>query len=432
MTRLLSLGEVASFVSGGTPSKGNPNYWGGDIPWVSAKDMKSDFLFDSEDHVTSDGAMNGTRVLPPESTLVLVRGMTLHNYVPICLAETKLTINQDVKGLLPGPLVRPRFLFYSLKAAHDRIHQMVDSAGHGTGRLNTDQLKGLPLAVPELTEQDRILDIVSPFDAKIELNRKMNATLEQIASALFKSWFIDFDPVRAKSQGRKPFAVDEATATLFPSTFEQTEHGDIPTGWKRVPLGELVVLTRGTTYKSSLRDHPGPYLLGLGSIERNGGFRDAKLTTYGGDSPAKLLLNPGDIFVSLKDVTQSADLLGAVARVPGHISQGRLTQDTVKLDFSTNGSVAEVVYRTLLTPEYRQFCRSHATGTTNLGLAREDFLSYPIPICPSELLCKFNSLISPILELQGKISSELRTLEATRDLLLQWLLSGENSLKEAS
>ena len=80
-------------------------------------------------------------------------------------------------------------------------------------------------------------------------------------------------------------------------------------------LGALVALQRGTTYKSSLLGYPGPVLLGLASIQRNGGFRGDSLRTYGGESPSKLILTPGDLYVSLKDVTQSADLLGAVSRV---------------------------------------------------------------------------------------------------------------------
>lgn len=100
-------------------------------------------------------------------------------------------------------------------------------------------------------------------------------------------------------------------------------------------IGEVVSLVRGTTYKSTLLEQPGPVLLGLASIQRNGGFRDDSLKTYGGESKPHQLLVPGDLFVSLKDVTQSADLLGAVARVPASIASGRLTQDTVKLVSAT-------------------------------------------------------------------------------------------------
>jgi type I restriction enzyme S subunit len=100
----------------------------------------------------------------------------------------------------------------------------------------------------------------------------------------------------------------------------------------RQKLGDYCTLQRGTTYKSRLLGLPGPALLGLATIQRNGGFRGDSLETYGGESPAKLLVQPGELYVSLKDVTQSADLLGAVTRLPlGHLP-GRLTQDTVKLE----------------------------------------------------------------------------------------------------
>lgn len=144
-------------------------------------------------------------------------------------------------------------------------------------------------------------------------------------------------------------------------------------------LGDFVELQRGKTYKSRLLGQDGPYLLGLASIARDGGFRDDNLKTYGGDSPAPLLLRPGDLYVSLKDVTQSGDLLGAVARVPESIPLGRLTQDTVKLILKPGAPPSSYIYWLLRTPEYRAHCRGHATGTTNLGLAREDFLSFVVP-----------------------------------------------------
>jgi type I restriction enzyme S subunit len=120
-------------------------------------------------------------------------------------------------------------------------------------------------------------------------------------------------------------------------------------------------------------------LLGLATIQRNGGFRTDSLQTYGGESPDKLLVQPGDLYLSLKDVTQSADLLGAVARLPHDHRPGRLTQDTVKLEPKSPGIPLDYLYWLLRTPQYRSYCRSHATGTTNLGLAREAFLAFPAP-----------------------------------------------------
>ena len=188
------------------------------------------------------------------------------------------------------------------------------------------------------------------------------------------------------------------------------------------PLGDYVGLQRGNTYKSALLGQDGPVLLGLASIARNGGFRPDNLKTYGGPSDERMLLEPGDIYVSLKDVTQSADLLGAVARVPDTISQGRLTQDTVKLNFKDEESAKTYIYWMLRTPQYRAYCKAHATGTTNLGLPRDDFLSFPIP----PLMPVRRTLLQLLESLENKIDLNRRmneTLEAmARVLFKDWFV----------
>lgn len=187
-------------------------------------------------------------------------------------------------------------------------------------------------------------------------------------------------------------------------------------------LADVVALQRGTTYKSALLGQPGPVLLGLASIQRNGGFRDDNLKTYGGESPEKLTLYPGDIFVSLKDVTQSADLLGAIARVPSHIATGRVTQDTVKLIFLRKDVPSHYVYWLLRTPAYREYCRAHAIGTTNLSISREDFLAFPVPKPGGREL----TLVETLQALDDKIELNRRmnaTLEAiARALFQSWFV----------
>ena len=187
-------------------------------------------------------------------------------------------------------------------------------------------------------------------------------------------------------------------------------------------IGDFFELQRGTTYKSKLKGQPGPVLLGLGSIQRNGGFRHDKLTTYGGDSPEKLLVRPGELFVSLKDVTQAADLLGSVAMVSPQVSVGRLTQDTVKLIPKSDDVPLSYLYWVLRAPQTRALCRSRATGTTNLGLARGDFLSIPVPPLTEER----QLLISLIEGLDDKIELNRQmnqTLEALAQALFQsWFI----------
>lgn len=147
-------------------------------------------------------------------------------------------------------------------------------------------------------------------------------------------------------------------------------------------LGDIVSLVRGNTYKSSLlSEADGPVLLGLGSIARNGGFKFGAWKHYPGPSDSRILLHPGDLYVSLKDLTQACSLLGAVARVPNEISVGRLTQDTVKLEFNAEVSAREksYTYWSLRTPQYRAYCKARGMGTTNMSLSRTDFLDWEIP-----------------------------------------------------
>ena len=187
-------------------------------------------------------------------------------------------------------------------------------------------------------------------------------------------------------------------------------------------LGDYFTLRRGTTYKSQLLGQPGPVLLGLATIQRNGGFRADSLKTYGGDCPANLIVQPGELYLSLKDVTQSADLLGAVARLPRDHAPGRLTQDTVKLEPKGSDVPLDYLYWVLRTPQYRNYCRAHATGTTNLGLARDDFLAFSVP----EPTTVQQKIVDTLGALDDKIELNRRmnaTLEAmARALFKSWFV----------
>ena len=190
----------------------------------------------------------------------------------------------------------------------------------------------------------------------------------------------------------------------------------------RARLGDHFTLQRGTTYQSRLLGEPGPVLLGLASIKRNGGFRTDSLRTYGGDSPDKLLVRPGELYVSLKDVTQSGDLLGAVARMPREHPVGRLTQDTVKLEPRSVDVPLDYLYWLLRTPQYRNYCRAHATGTTNLGLPREDFLAFPAPD-PNPMQLRIVETLETLddkIELNRRLSETLE--EMARALFRSWFV----------
>lgn len=163
-----SFGEVTRLASGGTPSRENPRYWHGDIPWFSAKDLKSFHLRDSEEHITEEGSENGTRVVGPGTILILVRGMTLMKSFPVGITSSRSAFNQDLRAVFPVDQLDHEFLAYWLQANEAKVMNLVDQAGHGTGRLAPDRLADIDISFPtSLVEQRSIAKIVSAWDRGI-------------------------------------------------------------------------------------------------------------------------------------------------------------------------------------------------------------------------------------------------------------------------
>lgn len=187
---------------------------------------------------------------------------------------------------------------------------------------------------------------------------------------------------------------------------------------------DYVTLIRGITYKGDLVGKPGPALLGLGSIHPGGGFREGDYKTYGGDCPLKLMLSPGDLFVSLKGATKDGKMIGSVARVPPSVTSGRLTQDTVKLEFrnAEKADASSYLYWLLRTPQYRAYCDGRAMGSAVVALSRDDFLDYPVPSFTSAR----RSIVDVLERIEDNIELNRRmnaTLEAmARALFQSWFV----------
>lgn len=148
------LGDLVQVISGGTPAKTRPEFWEGDVPWVSPKDMKRDEIADAMDHV-SQNVLTETnlKLVPADSVLVVVRGMILAHTVPVALTRVPVTINQDMKALRPADCVTALFLQWSLKVAHAKLLGSVSTAAHGTKKLDTEALMAMPVLLPPLALQ---------------------------------------------------------------------------------------------------------------------------------------------------------------------------------------------------------------------------------------------------------------------------------------
>ena len=185
-----------------------------------------------------------------------------------------------------------RFTYYLLKTIGLETMNS-DSAVPG---LNRNNAHAAEIKIPPLAEQKRIASILGALDDKIELNRRMNAKLEDMARALFKSWFVDFDPVRAKLDGRPPAGMDAATAALFPDAFEESALGLIPKGWRAGSIYEIAKVIYGAPFASSLfnSEKNGKPLIRIRDLENES---PAVFTTE--VHPKGYLLHPGDIAVGM-------------------------------------------------------------------------------------------------------------------------------------
>lgn len=186
----VALGDVVDFYSGGTPSKANPDYWSGDVPWFSAKDIKQPRLTDSADHI-SRSVFDSTsiRKIPAGTVTMVVRGMILAHTVPIAILDVESAINQDLKALIPRREIDPRFLAAMLRAQHDVILAQVSTAAHGTKKLDARVLESIRIPLPPLDEQRRIAAILDQADALRAKRRQALSHLRALTRSIFYQMF---------------------------------------------------------------------------------------------------------------------------------------------------------------------------------------------------------------------------------------------------
>ena len=191
--RFRKVSEIAEVVGGGTPKTKKPEYWGGDIPWLTPKDLSGEhfrYVSRGERNITKAGIENSSaRLVPPGTVLLTSRAPVGY----VAMAKNPIATNQGFRSLVVNEEHDPDFIYYLLLHNTDYLKQ--HASGSTFQELSGSTLKSLEFLIPPLSEQRAIAHILGSLDDKIELNQRMNKTLEAMARAIFKSWFIDFDPV---------------------------------------------------------------------------------------------------------------------------------------------------------------------------------------------------------------------------------------------
>ena len=342
------------------------------------------------------------------------------NPVDFCIAQDMVSVRADPKRIYP------KYLFAALRSSV--VQTQIDNMHVGTMIPHFKKGDFGKLNIPVLCRdaQHVIGDFYFTLSERITLLRETNATLEAIAQALFKSWFVDFDPVRAKQEGRAIDGMDETTAALFPDGFEESALGVVPRGWRVEPVGEVVETVGGgtpdtkdesywqpaefcwTTPKDLSAIHA-PVLL---ETER-------KLSAKGVAKISSGLLPPGTLLMS------SRAPIGylAIAQVPMAINQGYIAM--------LPGGKLPPLYLLFWCQQNMETIKNHANGSTFMEISKKAFRPLPVLVPPPELVAEFSAVAEALFGRVVENERQAQTLATLRDTLLPRLISGQLRLPEA-
>ena len=396
------------YVEAGVPVIRGQNMGG---RWVSGE-----FVFVSEQKaqsLESNLARPGDIVFTQRGTIgqvSLVPRVPFDRYL-VSQSQMKLTANSEIAD--------SAFLYYVFSTDEQQDYIRQHAIQTGVPHTNLGILRSTPILLPSLSEQRAIAHILGTLDDKIELNRRMNETLEAMARALFKSWFVDFDPVRAKAEGRDP-GLPKPLADLFPDSFEDSELGEIPKGWKVGAIGELAEVggggTPSTTEQSywnegihhwvTPKDLSGLSVPVLLDTER-------RITDAGLAKISSGLLPKGTVLLS------SRAPIGylAVAEIPVAINQGFIAMKA-KPGISN-------LFLWLWASVAHDEIVSRANGSTFLEISKTNFRPILVVTPSADIMQKFDHLARPLYERIVECAREAHMLATLRDTLLPKLISGK-------
>lgn len=376
------LGELVSFASGGTPSKKRDDYWGGTIPWISAKTLKTENIDTSDLFITEEGLKAGSKIAPKGSILLLTRGSGLFNGIPIARVEKDVAFNQDIKCLDSYGEVENEFIFYWLLSQKDYLMAKVGVTGIGAGKFDLDFLQKLMIPIPSERERKSIVGFASSISEKIRCNAKVNDNLLEQMQALYKSWFVDY----------RPFG------------------GVMPTSWTQTGIYSLANIIYGAPFASKQFNAEGNGR----PIIRIRDLKNQQFTTYTTEEhPKGYLLHPGDIVVGMD---------GEFRPYIWGNDEAWLNQRVCVFENKRPNGKAFLYFTIkplLFAIEQTQ------VATTVIHIGKKDFDAFEIMLPDTELLDAFDAITTPMVEQIVSNSIENKRLAIMRDALLPKLISGE-------
>ncbi len=430
---MLTIGDIAKVFDGphATPKKIESGPY-----FLSISSLENGKLDLSKSaHLSDVDFAKWTRRVTPEAGDILFSYETRLGEVAMMPAGITACLGRRMGLLRPDRTkILPEYLLYAYQSnAFQEIIRAKTIHGATVDRIALKELPSFPIQVPPLPEQQKIVDILKGYDRKLVLNLETNQTLEQMAQAIFKSWFVDFGPVKAKMNGEQPEGMDAAIASLFPEKLVESELGLIPEGWKIQTIKSLSEkISKGTTPSkkdlASATDEPSIRFIKVKDINGQGEILRGKLETIP-DSihTTKLkrsILEKEDILFSI------AGTIGRVAIVDQDLDNVNTNQAVAFIRLKNKQTYLPLVYMAMRENRLQQKAISSIVQgvQANLSLANVGDMEVLLP--PEDILNLWNKQYSSILQMIKNNFAQSRQLASLRDTLLPKLLSGEIELSK--
>jgi type I restriction enzyme, S subunit len=393
---IVKLGDcINKIIGGGTPSKSNPSYWNGGIPWASVKDMSDgNYRLDkTQDNISEIGLHNSASNLISSGTVVVSTRMGLGR---IFINKIDIAINQDLKAIIPNEKIDNNFLLYAYINKSEEIKRL--GTGSTVSGIRLDDIKNLKILLPPISTQKDIASTLSTYDNLIENNEKRIKILESMAQKLYSEWFVK---------------------------------NNTANGYQKASLDSVAVVHRGKSYSSEdIKDVEGIPFVNLKCVNRYGGFRYDGLKAFSGEYKESHVVRNGDIVMAVTDMTQERMIVARVARIPSLDGGfGVISMDLVKIEPKENTNKSWL-YCFLRYSGLGDKLKNSANGANVLHLNPSRISEYELSVPPFEVQDSFANLVENMLLLQEKLLVENRNLQRARDLLIPQLVSGKILIKE--
>ncbi len=339
-------------------------------------------------------------------------------YAAIRKADLPALLVQRVARLRGRGALDTRFLKYVIGSRAFTEYVLAVQTGTAVPHISGGQIRSFEFRLPPIDEQGAIANILGTLDDKIELNRRMNETLEAMARALFKSWFVDFDPVRAKAENRDT-GLAQPIADLFPDSFEDSELGEIPKGWPVNTIRELASCIQYGLTQSASSDPVGPRFVRITDIQ--GGRVDWRAVPYcrvTAEEYGRYCIKAGDVLVARTGASTGENIY--LSAVPEAVFASYL----VRFQF-TDQAMARLVGAFMRTPAYFEFVAASCGGSAQPNASAQLLASAKLAAPTVEVARRYREAVSSWDAKALTNASESATLAALRDTLLPKLISGE-------